>query len=291
MKTKVTLSHRNKEPENGILYLVGTPIGNLNDISIRAINILRGVSLIACEDTRKTGKLLKYFDISNKLISFHKYNSINKVDFLINKLREDASIALVSDAGMPLISDPGEIIVKKAKENNFDIICVPGPCAAISALVSSGIDTSRFTFYGFIPKSTLLRKSILRAIWESKNTSIIYESPKRVLKLLNDLKEICGGDRNIVLMKELTKRFERHYGNNINDVIKEIEFNEPKGEFTLIISGNSENSLVNKISLIEDLRELINAGLSNASASNYLSKKSGFSKNEIYKLSIKNSLK
>ena len=291
MNTKVTLSHRNKEPENGILYLVGTPIGNLNDISIRAINILKEVSFIACEDTRKTGKLLKYFDISNKLISFHKYNSINKVDFLINKLKENASIALVSDAGMPLISDPGEIIVKKAKENNFDVICIPGPCAALSALVSSGLDTSRFTFYGFIPKSTLLRRSIMRAIWESKNTSIIYESPKRVLKLLIDLKEICGGDRKIVLMKELTKRFERHYGNNINDVIKEIEFKEPKGEFTLIISGNSENALVNEISLIEDLKELIKAGLSNASASNYLSKKSGLSKNQIYKLSIKNSLK
>lgn len=291
MNTKVTLSHRNKEPEKGILYLVGTPIGNLNDISLRAINILKEVSLIACEDTRKTGKLLKYFDISNKLISFHKYNSINKVDFLINKLKEDASIALVSDAGMPLISDPGEIIVKKAKENNFDVICVPGPCAALSALVSSGLDTSRFTFYGFIPKSTLLRKSILIAIWESKNTSIIYESPKRVLKLLIDLKEICGGDRKIVLMKELTKRFERHYGNSINDVIKEIEFKGLKGEFTLIISGNSENALVNEISLIEDLKELIKAGLSNASASNYLSKKSGLSKNEIYKLSIKNSLK
>ena len=291
MNTKVTLSHRNKEPENGILYLVGTPIGNLNDISIRAINILRGVSLIACEDTRKTGKLLKYFNISNKLISFHKYNSINKVDFLINKLKENASIALVSDAGMPLISDPGEIIVKKAKENNFDVICIPGPCAALSALVSSGLDTSRFTFYGFIPKSTLLRRSIMRAIWESKNTSIIYESPKRVLKLLIDLKEICGGDRKIVLMKELTKRFERHYGNSINDVIQEIEFKEPKGEFTLIISGNSQNALVNEISLIEDLKELIKAGLSNASASNYLSKKSGLSKNQIYKLSIKNSLK
>ena len=291
MNTKVTLSHRNKEPENGILYVVGTPIGNLNDISIRAINILKEVSLIACEDTRKTGKLLKYFDISNRLISFHKYNSINKVDFLINKLKEDASIALVSDAGMPLISDPGEIIVKKAKENNIDVICVPGPCAALSALVSSGLDASRFTFYGFIPKSTLLRKSILKTIWESKNTSIIYESPKRVLKLLFDLKEICGGDRKIVLMKELTKRFERHYGNSINDVIKEIEFKEPKGEFTLIISGNSENALVNETSLIEDLKELIKAGLSNASASNYLSKKSGLSKNQIYKLSIKNSLK
>ena len=291
MNTKITLSHRSKEPENGILYLVGTPIGNLNDISMRAINILKKVSLIACEDTRKTGKLLKYFDISNKLISFHKYNSLNKVDFLINKLKEDASIALVSDAGMPLISDPGEIIVKKAKDNNIDVICIPGPCAALSALVSSGLDTSKFTFYGFIPKSTLLRKSILKEIWESKNTSIIYESPKRILKLLFDLKEICGADRKVVLMKELTKRFEKHYGNSIKDVIKEIELKEPKGEFTLILSGNNKNELVRDRSLIEDLKALIKAGLSHSAASNYLSKKSGRSKNEIYKLFVENSLK
>ena len=291
MNTKITLSHRSKEPENGILYLVGTPIGNLNDISMRAINILKEVSLIACEDTRKTGKLLKYFDISNKLISFHKYNSLNKVDFLINKLKEDASIALVSDAGMPLISDPGEIIVKKAKDNNIDVICIPGPCAALSALVSSGLDTSKFTFYGFIPRSTFLRKSILKEIWESKNTSIIYESPKRILKLLFDLKEICGEDRKVVLMKELTKRFEKHYGNSIKDVIKEIELKEPKGEFTLILSGNNKNELVRDRSLIEDLKELIKAGLSHSSASNYLSKKSGRSKNEIYKLLVENSLK
>ena len=291
MNTKITLSHRSKEPENGILYLVGTPIGNLNDISMRAINILKEVSLIACEDTRKTGKLLKYFDISNKLISFHKYNSLNKVDFLINKLKEDASIALVSDAGMPLISDPGEIIVKKAKDNNIDVICIPGPCAALSALVSSGLDTSKFTFYGFIPRSTFLRKSILKEIWESKNTSIIYESPKRILKLLFDLKEICGEDRKVVLMKELTKRFEKHYGNSIKDVIKEIELKEPKGEFTLILSGNNKNELVRDRSLIEDLKELIKAGLSHSSASNYLSKKSGRSKNEIYKLFVENSLK
>tara|TARA_B100000927_G_scaffold195645_1_gene157906 strand:+ start:106 stop:981 length:876 start_codon:yes stop_codon:yes gene_type:complete len=291
MNTKITLSHRSKEPENGILYLVGTPIGNLNDISMRAINILKEVSLIACEDTRKTGKLLKYFDISNKLISFHKYNSLNKVDFLINKLKEDASIALVSDAGMPLISDPGEIIVKKAKDNNIDVICIPGPCAALSALVSSGLDTSKFTFYGFIPRSTFLRKSILKEIWESKNTSIIYESPKRILKLLVDLKEICGEDRKVVLMKELTKRFEKHYGNSIKDVIKEIELKEPKGEFTLILSGNNKNELVRDRSLIEDLKELIKAGLSHSSASNYLSKKSGRSKNEIYKLLVENSLK
>lgn len=290
MNNKESLSHRNKEPENGILYLVGTPIGNLNDISIRAINILKEVSLIACEDTRKTGQLLKYFDISNKLISFHKYNSINKVDFLINKLKEDASIALVSDAGMPLISDPGDIIVKKAKENNLDVICVPGPCAALSALVSSGLDTSKFTFYGFIPKSTFLRKSILKTIWKSKNTSIIYESPKRILKLLIDLQEICGGDRKVVLMKELTKRFEKHYGNNINDVIKVLEYNEPKGEFTLIVSGNPENFLLDEICVIEDLKELIKAGLSHASASNYLSKKSGRSKNELYKLLIENDI-
>tara|TARA_Y100000589_G_scaffold186106_1_gene176238 strand:- start:962 stop:1540 length:579 start_codon:yes stop_codon:yes gene_type:complete len=192
---------------------------------------------------------------------------------------------------MPLISDPGEIIVKKAKENNLDVICIPGPCAALSALVSSGLDTSKFTFYGFIPKSTFLRKSILKSICESKNTCIIYESPKRILKLLADLKENCGGEREVVLMKELTKRFEKHYGSSINDVIKELESKEPKGEFTLIISGNRKNDFVSDRIIIEDLNELIKAGLSHASASNYLSKKSGRSKNEIYKLFIENSLK
>ena len=139
-------SHRDKEPENRVLYVVGTPIGNLNDISIRAKNILMKVSLIACEDTRITGNLLKNLNISNKLISFHKHNSYQRIDYLLTKLTEGESIALVSDAGMPSISDPGEILIKKARRVNLDVICIPGPCAAINALVSSGLDASNLHF-------------------------------------------------------------------------------------------------------------------------------------------------
>ena len=176
-------SHRDKEPENSVLYVVGTPIGNLNDISIRAKNILMNVSIIACEDTRNTGNLLKNLNISNKLISFHKHNSYQRLDYLISKLTEGGSIALVSDAGMPSISDPGEILIKEARKANLDIICIPGPCAAINALVSSGLDSSKFTFYGFIPKSTNERKIVLKAISESEISCIVFESPKRIINL------------------------------------------------------------------------------------------------------------
>ena len=184
MNTNNLLSHRNKEPERGVLYIVGTPIGNLEDISLRASNILKNVSLIACEDTRITGKLLKNISVSNKLISFHKYSSSDKLDFLISKLKKGDSIALVSDAGMPLISDPGNHLVRETKNNNLDVICIPGPCAAITALVSSGLDSSQFTFFGFIPKSSKEREDTLKKICENQITSIIYESPKRIIKLI-----------------------------------------------------------------------------------------------------------
>ncbi len=288
MIDNVLLSHRNQEPESGVLYIVGTPIGNLEDISIRAVNILKKVSLIACEDTRISGKLLKHLQIKNKLISFHKNSSIRRLDYLINQLRAGNSIALVSDSGMPLISDPGEILVKEVKRNNFDVICIAGPCAAISALVSSGLDTSRFTFYGFMPKSNSERKLNLNLISTSRNTSILYESPKRILKLLYDLKQICGGERKIVLLKEITKRYEKHYGNDIDTVIEDIETKEPKGEYTLVISGRKDNEFIstNVKDLTIELKELMEAGLSHSAASNYLSKKSGRPKNEIYKLII-----
>ena len=289
MQNNSTLSHRKQEPESGVLYIVGTPIGNLDDISLRAINILKKVSLIACEDTRKTGRLLKHLTISNKLICFNEHNSDRKIDYLISKLQNGLSIAIVSDAGMPLISDPGGILVKNIIDNDLEVVCVPGPCAAITALVSSGIDASQFTFYGFIPKSKKARNAILKTISESKITSIIYESPNRILKLLYDLKSICGEERNLVLIKELTKRFEKRYAKNIKSVIKAIEKNPPKGEFTLVISGcceKNKNEENNKI-LLDDLNNLIKAGLTHSAASNYLSKKSGRSKNEIYQLTIK----
>ena len=294
MNTNNLLSHRNPEPESGVLYLVGTPIGNLEDISLRATNLLKKVSLIACEDTRITGKLLKTISISNKLISFHEYSSKDKLDFLIDKLKKGYSIALVSDAGMPLISDPGNHLVREAKNNNLDVICIPGPCAAISALVSSGIDCNQFTFFGFIPKSSKERVDILKRIVENNITSIIYESPKRIIKLLYDFKDLFGSDREIVVMKEITKRYEKHYGFMLDDVIKELEGQQLKGEFTLIVSGNKRIKIKEELTeqyLKDDLIKLIQAGLSHSAAANYLSNKSGISKNKVYKLILDNDLK
>ena len=292
MKIDNLLSHRNQEPERSVLYIVGTPIGNLNDVSKRALNILNNVSMIACEDTRKTSALLNYYKITNKLISFHEYSSLSKANFLISKLKEGSSIALVSDAGMPLISDPGFLLVKEAKKNNIDVICIPGPCAALAALISSGLDSSRFLFYGFLPREGKERVLLIKNINKSRITSIVYESPKRIIKLLLELKNECGGLREIVVVKELTKKYEKHFGGNINDALMNIKKSEPKGEFTLVVSGNNKEDDANsEYDLKKDLINLISAGLSHKAASNYLAQKSGKSKNLIYKLLLKNQLK
>ena len=161
MQINSSLSHRKQEPENSVLYIVGTPIGNLNDISLRALNILRNVSLIACEDTRQTKKLLNKFEISNKVISFHKFNSKDKIPTIIEALTQGKSIALVSDAGMPSICDPGEDLIRIARVNNFDVLCIPGPCAALTALVSSGFPSSSFIFLGFLPIKKNEREKLL----------------------------------------------------------------------------------------------------------------------------------
>ena len=161
MNNNSLLSHRKEEPENGILYIVGTPIGNLNDISQRALNILQNVSLVACEDTRQTKKIMNKFNISNKLISFNKHNSSIKIPKIVQDLQEGKSIAIVSDAGMPGICDPGEDIARSVKHEGIDMICVPGACAAITALVSSGLPSSRFVFEGFLPKKKIDREKIL----------------------------------------------------------------------------------------------------------------------------------
>ena len=158
MNIKYSSSHKNPEPESGFLYIVGTPIGNLNDISIRALRILENVSLIACEDTRQTKKIMNRYEFTNDLISFNKHNSFNKIPKLINDLKSGKSIALVSDAGMPSICDPGENLIKAAKSADLNIICIPGPCAAITALVSSGLPSSKFIFEGFLPKKNLIEK-------------------------------------------------------------------------------------------------------------------------------------
>tara|TARA_B100000242_G_C43028400_1_gene478984 strand:+ start:66 stop:938 length:873 start_codon:yes stop_codon:yes gene_type:complete len=285
-----SFSHRSQEPEQSVLYIVSTPIGNLNDISLRAINILKGVSLIACEDTRITGKLLKHLKISNKLISYHKNNFSQKIPILIKELNSKKSIALVSDAGTPLISDPGELLVSKVIENNFDVISIPGASALLAALVSSGFTTSKFTFYGFIPKNNKEREALLTSISNNNYTSIIYESPKKLKKLLLDLKLFCDGTRKIKAIKEITKRFEKHYGESLDDLIDYFSRNEPKGEFTIIIEGKKNINEKKDLDLRIELLELMRAGLSHSSASAYLSNRYSISRKKIYSLILKDNL-
>jgi len=286
MNNNSLLSHRKEEPENGVLYLVGTPIGNLNDISPRAIKILDNVSLIACEDTRQTRKIMNKFNISNNLISFNKVNSLNKIPRILQALHEGESIAIVSDAGMPGICDPGENIVSKVKSEGIDVICIPGACAAITALVSSGMPSSKFVFEGFLPKKQIDREKILFEISTNEKTTIVYESPHRLKKLLKELLDFCGGDREIVVSRELTKKFEEHIGNNINDAIDFFKEKEVIGEITLVIKGicKEKNQGINNLDLKRDLKELTNAGLSLSAASKYLAKKYGIKKSIIYNL-------
>ncbi len=280
------LSHRKEEPENGILYIVGTPIGNLNDISPRAINILANVSMVACEDTRQTRKIMNKFSISNNLISFNKENSFQKISSLIFDLKTGKSVALVSDAGMPGICDPGEDIVGQAKSQGIEVICIPGACAAITALVSSGIPSSRFVFEGFLPKKKIEREKILSEISKNEKTTIIYESPHRLKKLLRELFDYCGGDREIIVARELTKKFEEHVGNDINSVINFFKDKEVVGEITLVIKGSKQekNNNIKDYDIKIDLHELINSGLSLSAASKYLAKKYGIKKSIIYNL-------
>ncbi len=287
MNIEISSFHNNSEPEASVLYVVGTPIGNLNDLSFRALNVLKNVSMIACEDTRQTTKILNKFEFRNNLISFNKHNSFKKIPTIINNLNSGKSIALVSDAGLPSICDPGEDLIKNAKNNGINIICIPGPCAALTALVASGLPSSKFIFEGFLTKKKSERKKHLLEISKSNKTTIIFESPHRLINLLKELKEFCGGEREIQVSRELTKRYEEHVGENINEALAFYEGKEIYGEITIVIKGinkNIKNIEFEKIELKRELNELINAGLSLSSASKYLAKKNSLTKNFIYNL-------
>ena len=286
MNTKSSSSHKRQEPESGVLYIVGTPIGNLNDLSARALNILKNVSLIACEDTRQTKKILKTYSFTNNLVSYNKYNFLKRTPKIIQNLNSGSSVALVSDAGMPSICDPGENLIRNARSIGINIICVPGPCAGITALVSSGFPSSKFIFEGFLPKKNSEREEILLEISKSQKTTILYESPLRLKNLLNELKKFCGGERKIKVFRELTKIYEEHVGNNIDEVIKFFENKEIKGEITIIINGLNKPELnsFDEVNITKELHLLVKAGLSLSSASKYLAKKENIPKSIIYKL-------
>ena len=286
MNINLSLSHRGDEPEKSVLYIVGTPIGNFNDISARALNILKNVSLIACEDTRQTKKLMNKFEIKNKLISFNKNNGFEKISGIINDLKIGKSIALVSDAGMPGICDPGEELVKSARLNKFDVICIPGACAVITALVASGMPSSSFVFTGFLPKKKKDREQVLLEIAEQEKTTVLFESPHRLKKLLNELKDYCGGEREIQVFRELTKKYEEQIGNNVDMVINFFGDKEVIGEITVVIKGINKKQKLNfdEFQIRSELKELINAGLTLSAASKYIAKKNNLTKSEIYSL-------
>ncbi len=285
MKSKSSLSHRGLEPEEHVLYIVGTPIGNLDDISFRALSILKNVSLIACEDTRQTRKIMSKFNFENSLTSFNKENSYRKIPKLINYLKSGKTMALVSDAGMPGICDPGEDLVRNAKINGIEAICIPGPCAAINALISSGMPCSKFIFEGFLPKKKKDREEILLDISKREKTTILFESPHRLYKLLKELIDFCGGHREIQVSREITKKYEEHINSSANDLLGYFEKKELFGEFTLVIKGKeSKEKEFNKFLIKKELDELIDAGLSLSAASSYLAKKKNLTKSEIYNL-------
>ena len=286
MNIKTPLSHRSKEPESGVLYIVGTPIGNLNDISFRGLEILKNVDIIACEYTRQTKKLISKFNVNNNLISFNQHNSMNKIPRLIQYLESGKSIALVSDAGLPGISDPGEDLVKALRIKGLEVICVPGPNAALTALVASGFPSSKFIFEGFLPKKKVDREKVLHQISQNSKTTIIFESPRRIIKLLEELEFFCGKRREIHIARELTKRYEEHIVTTVGASKNYFTNKKILGEFTIVIKGldipTSEN--LDHYSLKKDLINLIDAGLSLSSAAKYLSKKENLPKNIIYNL-------
>ena len=287
MNSKSSYTQKKPEPVDNVLYIVGTPIGNLNDLSIRALHILKNVSLIACEDTRQTKKIMTKYDFTNNIMSFNKHNSHNKTPKILNELNCGKSVALVSDAGMPSICDPGEELVKNAVSNGIDTICIPGPCAAITAVVSSGFPSSKFTFEGFLPKKKSDREKVLIEIRRNEKTTVLFESPHRLKRLLIELKEYLGEEREIKVFRELTKKFEQHIGDNINEVIDYFADKNVIGEITVVIKGKIKTNKTrefDQLALKKELNELINAGLTLSKASKYLAKKNNLSKNVIYNI-------
>lgn len=272
----------------GKLYLVATPIGNLEDITLRAINILKEVDLIAAEDTRHTLKLLNHFEIKKPLISYYKEIEKVKSNILIEKLMEGKNIALVSDAGTPAISDPGEEIVKLAINNNIEIVPIPGACAFVNALICSGLNTKNFEFIGFLPVNKKEKKEILESVKKSNKTLIFYEAPHKLKQTLENMLEILG-NRKIVLARELTKIHEEFIRNDLENIIKNLT--EPKGEFVIIVEGtekkDEKKEMLKKMSLEEHFKYYHEQGLEKKEIIKNIAKDRNTNKNEIYKYFIK----
>ena len=268
----------------GTLYLVATPIGNLEDLSPRAIRILREASLIAAEDTRHTGKLLKHFEIETPLTSYFEHNKLNKLDFILEKL-SSGDVALVSDAGTPAINDPGYELVRAALASNFDVRPVPGPSAPISALAVSGLPTDAFLYLGYLPSKTSERHKRLQEVESQPYTLIFFESPHRIIESLEDLLSILG-DRRICVAREMTKMFEEYWRGTISGAVKYFKSQPARGEFTLVVEGKTkEESVVwTEEELLAAIEKELLTEKSAKEISVELAEQSGWNKKEIYAL-------
>ncbi len=271
----------------GTLYIVGTPIGNLEDMTFRAVRILQNVDLIAAEDTRHTGKLLQHFQVKTPQISYHDHNRCQRLGELLEKLHQGSAIALVTDAGMPGISDPGYELVKACAEENINIIPIPGVSASITGLSVSGLPTDRFIFEGFLPTKAKERQAKLEEFTRESRTIILYEAPHRVRQTLQDFVEIFGSEREIVLARELTKLHEEIWRGTLANAILYYQDKEPKGEYTIILGGVAETPLVlSEDALKAELQELLKQGLTRSQATRQLSQQTSLPRRQLYQLSL-----
>ena len=279
----------------GTLYLCATPIGNLEDITFRVIRTLKEVDLIAAEDTRNSIKLLNHFEITTPMTSYHEFNKIEKGKHLIKQLLEGVNIALITDAGTPGVSDPGEELVKMAYEAGIMVTSLPGASACITALSMSGLPTRRFAFEAFLPSDKKERQNILNELTNETRTIILYEAPHRLLKTLNLLFEALG-DRKATILRELTKRYETALCTTLKEAIAYYDKNDPKGECVIVIEGKNRNDLIKEeqekwqqMSLEEHMDQYLNQGYSKKDAMKAVADDRGVSKREIYSLLLKDS--
>lgn len=262
------------------VYIIPTPIGNMEDITLRAINTLKLVDIIFCEDTRVTSLLLKHLDIKKKLVSSHKFNEEANTDKLLASLQNKENVGVVTDRGTPIISDPGYELVKFAIENSYNVVSLPGPTAFVPALTSSGLSPQPFTFYGFLNNKTSKRKKELESLKKHAETLIFYEAPHRIMETLDDMLSIFG-DRNISISREISKKYEEIYRGRISELMKEML--NIKGELVIVVSGNTEKETFDNLSIIEHVNLYIKEGYNNMDAIKKVAKDRNLNKNDVYK--------
>lgn len=277
----------------GKLYLCATPIGNLEDMPVRAIRVMKEADVIAAEDTRNSVKLINHFEIDTPMTSYHEFNKYDKARILVDRMIAGETVALVTDAGTPGISDPGEELVKQCVEAGIEVISVPGPAACINALIISGLPTRRFVFEAFLPADKKEKAAVLEELKRETRTMIIYEAPHRLIKTLTELQDVLGGDRPVAVCKELTKKHEQVYRGTLQSAIEYYTVNEPKGEYVMVIKGLDREQLISeakeewlKLTVEEHMEHYMKQGIGKKEAMKLVAKDRGVSKRDIYNMTI-----